>query len=232
MEWPVFPFIRLLLRAHPFFLFGGGLSLHKVQLLIIHNPLGVPTTCFAILPLKISCKFFLSVPSLPNVIAVLRSTLRCRSWLYSASSYIMAVCHMSLIRILPRSCCIRPRFLMQFLHSWPLKRLFSSLRPFRVLGAMSSFPCLCSPCSLPRATFAQRVVLIPGAASSLRGLQFSCSMPLLHGGSSSCRRRSISSWIHNLPGSIPSASGGAPRPDSGPYAASSVLRPASLRILP
>jgi hypothetical protein len=116
--------------------------------------------------------------------------------------------HRSLILILPRSCCFRPRFLMPFFHSWPLKRLFSFVRPFRVLGAISSFPCLCSPCSLPRANFAQRVVLIPAAASSLRGQQFSCAMSLLHGGSSSCRRRSIYSWIHNLPGSFPSASGG------------------------
>jgi hypothetical protein len=149
--------------------------------------------------------------------------------------------HSSLILILPRSCCFWPRFLMTFLYSGPVKRLFSSVRPFWVVGAMSSFPCLCSPCSLPRATFAQRVVLIPAAANSLRihnfpGSQFSwrrfsCAMPLLHGGSSSCRRWSISFWIHNLPGSFPSASGGAPLPDSVPYAASSVLRLASLRPL-
>jgi hypothetical protein len=27
----------------------------------------------------------------------------------------------------------------------------------------------------------------------------SCAMPLLHGGASSYRRRSLSSWIHNIP---------------------------------
>jgi hypothetical protein len=31
-----------------FFLFGGGLSLHKVHCLILLNPREVPTTCFAI----------------------------------------------------------------------------------------------------------------------------------------------------------------------------------------
>jgi hypothetical protein len=49
-----------------FFCFGGGLPLHKVQFLILRDPLGVPTTCFAILPLKISYNFLLSVPSLPR----------------------------------------------------------------------------------------------------------------------------------------------------------------------
>jgi hypothetical protein len=80
--------------------------------------------------------------------------------------------HRSLNQILPRSCCFWPRFLMPFLYSGPLKRLFSSVCPFQVLGAMSSFPCLCNPCSLPRANFAQRVVLISAAANSLRGPQF------------------------------------------------------------
>jgi hypothetical protein len=78
----------------------------------------------------------------------------------------------SFILVSLRSCCLRPRSLMPFLHSGPFKFLFSSVRPFRVLGAMS-FPCLCNPCSLPGATFAPRVVLIPAAANSLHGPQFS-----------------------------------------------------------
>jgi hypothetical protein len=61
---------------------------------------------------------------------------------------------------------------------------------------------------------------------------FPCALQLLRSGSSSCCRWSISSWIHNLPGAFPLASGGAPQPDSGPYAASSVLQLASLQLLP
>jgi hypothetical protein len=156
-----------------FFRLGGGLPLHKVHFLIFRNPLDVSTTCFAIFRLKIAYSIFLSVPPLP--------TCDCRPEFHPPMSFVVVLSikysgcplHRSLILILPRGCCFQPRFLMQFLHSWPLKRLFSSVRPFRVLGAMSSFPCLCSPCSLPRATFAQRVVLIPEAANSLRGPQFS-----------------------------------------------------------
>jgi hypothetical protein len=57
-------------------------------------------------------------------------------------------------------------------------------------------------------------------------------MPSLHGGTPSSKRQPTSSWIHFFPGSFPSTSGGALQPDSGPYAASSVLRPASVRPLP
>jgi hypothetical protein len=53
----------------------------------------------------------------------------------------------------------------------------------------------------------------------------------LHCGTPSCRRKLTSSWIHNFPGSFPSFSGGAPRPNCRPYAASSVLRPTSLWLL-
>jgi hypothetical protein len=78
----------------------------------------------------------------------------------------------SFIPILPCSICLRPRYVTPFLHFGPIKRSFSSVCPFQVLGAMSSFPCLCNPCTLPRATFAQRVVLILAAANSLHGSQF------------------------------------------------------------
>jgi hypothetical protein len=57
-------------------------------------------------------------------------------------------------------------------------------------------------------------------------------MPLLHSGTPSCRRTPTFSWIHDFPRSFPSSSGGAPRPDCRPYAASSVLRPESLQPLP
>jgi hypothetical protein len=51
-------------------------------------------------------------------------------------------------------------------------------------------------------------------------------------GTPSCRRQMTSSWIHDIPRSFPSSSGGAPQPDCRPYAASSVLRPTFLRGLP
>jgi hypothetical protein len=50
--------------------------------------------------------------------------------------------------------------------------------------------------------------------------------------SSFCWRRLNSSGIHNFPGSVPSAFGGALKPDSGPYVASSVLQRVSLRFVP
>jgi hypothetical protein len=45
-------------------------------------------------------------------------------------------------------------------------------------------------------------------------------------------RQLTSFWIHNFLRSVPSSSGGALRPDSRPYAVSSVLLPALLRRLP
>jgi hypothetical protein len=139
-----------------FFRFGGARPLHTIQFQIRRNPLHIPTTCFAIFPLKTSYRVFLSVPSLSKCyrcpglhplmsIAVPFTFLRHSSHLTPRS----------FIRLLPRSCCFRPRFLMPFLHSGPFQRLFSSVRPFRVLGEMTFFPCLWSPCSLCRVTFAQ-----------------------------------------------------------------------------
>jgi hypothetical protein len=62
---------------------------------------------------------------------------------------------------------------MPRLHFVFFKRLFFFVRPFQVLGAMLSSPCFCNPCSMPHATFAQGVVLIPATAHSLRGPQSS-----------------------------------------------------------
>jgi hypothetical protein len=70
----------------------------------------------------------------------------------------------SFIRLLPRSCCFRPRSLMPFLHSGLFQRLFSSVHPFRVSSATSSWSYLLRSCHLHRATFALRVILIPAAA--------------------------------------------------------------------
>jgi hypothetical protein len=57
------------------------------------------------------------------------------------------------------------------------------------------------------------------------------AMPLVHSGSSSCWQRSVFldsqlAWI------LPFSFWRHPRPDSGPHAASSVLQPASLQLLP
>jgi hypothetical protein len=49
-----------------FFHFRGGWPLHSVQSIILHDPLELPTTCFAIFPLKISYRVFLSIPPLPR----------------------------------------------------------------------------------------------------------------------------------------------------------------------
>jgi hypothetical protein len=57
-------------------------------------------------------------------------------------------------------------------------------------------------------------------------------MPLLHSGSSFCRRLPTSSRIHNIPASIPPAFGGALWLDSSPNAASSVFCQVSLRHTP
>jgi hypothetical protein len=85
--------------------------------------------------------------------------------------------------------------------------------------------------SLCRATFAQRAVLrsvtnsfhrpyFSSVRAFLKGFLYRNG--ILHGGTPFCRRQPTSSWIHYFPGSFPSFSGGTSRPDSGPYAASSV----------
>jgi hypothetical protein len=44
--------------------------------------------------------------------------------------------------LLRRSCSPVPRFFIPILHSWPFRRFILDVRPFSVLGAISSFPCL------------------------------------------------------------------------------------------
>jgi hypothetical protein len=82
----------------------------------------------------------------------------------------------------------------------------------------------------PRPYVVSAFIVPPGSWCNLSQRHFPRVMLLLHGGSFSCRRRSVSSGIHNLPRSFLSASAGAPRSDSGLYAASSVIWPASLRF--
>jgi hypothetical protein len=126
---------------------------------------------------------------------------------------------------------------MPLLHPGPIQRLILHVRPVGVLSALLSLTCLWSQCSLRRAISAWWVSLLPvpnsfrgrtffGSEHSWRGSFF--AMPLLHGRIPFCRRQLTSSWFHDIPGSFPSSSGGAPRPDCRPNAASSVLRPASL----
>jgi hypothetical protein len=148
----------------------------------------------------------------------------------------------SFICLLPHSCCLRSRSLMPFLHSGPFKHLFSPICSFRVLGAMSSFPCFCSLCSLARATFAQWVILILAVANSLCGPQFSwvpifLKRFLFHHAtlaqlSPSCKRQPTSSRIHNLLGSFPLSLRVALQLATRPYAGSSVPWPVSLWHLP
>jgi hypothetical protein len=167
------PTYRLSLRARSLFPFRRGPISPQSPIPDSSQSAGSSDYLFAILPLKISHRFLLSLPPFPRCDHC--PALHPSMPFVFVLSFLKYVCppHRSLIRILLRSYCFRPRFFMPFLHSGPLKHLFPSVRPFRVLGAMSSFLCLCSLCSLPRATFAQRVVLVPAAANSLHGPQFS-----------------------------------------------------------
>jgi hypothetical protein len=135
-----------------FFRFGVGRPLHNVHSTIPHNPLEVPTTCFAIFPLKISDMIFLSVPPFPRY-------NRCPE-LHPPLSFVVDLSFLrhsgrlpprSLIRLLPRSCCLRPRSLMPLLHSGPFQRLSrtSVLSGFLVPHCPSCISCDRVPCAVP-----------------------------------------------------------------------------------
>jgi hypothetical protein len=121
----------------------------------------------------------------------------------------------------------------------PFRRFILDVRRFGVLGAISYLPCLWSPCSLRRTTAALWAILIPAAASSFRGPQFSLvriflKMFLLR--HATLARRDIFPkgaanflGIHNLFGSVPLALRVALQLAAGPYAASSLLLKISLR---
>jgi hypothetical protein len=76
----------------------------------------------------------------------------------------------SFIRLLPRSCSLRPLSRMHFFHSGPFQRLFPNVRPFRVSCTTFSWSYLLRSCPLLRATFVLWVIL-PAAANSFRGPQ-------------------------------------------------------------
>jgi hypothetical protein len=67
---------------------------------------------------------------------------------------------------------------------------------------------------------------------NVRPFQIPCAIPLMHGGSSLCGRKPVSSGTHHCPSSVSSAFGGALRLDTGPCAASSVLQKISLYPVP
>jgi hypothetical protein len=138
---------------------------------------------------------------------------------------------------LPRSCCFRPRSIMPLLHSWPFKHIILDVRPFGVLGATLSWSC-----PLRRATSARCIISLGATANSFRDSRlawiriFLVKFLFRHAtfGWRDTFLQAAADFILDpvIPGSFPSASDGAPRPDSGPYAASLVLRTASLRPLP
>jgi hypothetical protein len=140
---------------------------------ILRNPVEVPTTCFAIFPLKISYRVFLRVPPLP----------RCDFCpeLHHSMPFVVVLSFLrhgdhlsprSFIRSLPRSYCLRPRPLMPLLHSGLFQRRFPNVRPFRVSCTTLCWPYLLLSCPLRRATFVLRIILLPAAANSLRSPQF------------------------------------------------------------
>jgi hypothetical protein len=61
---------------------------------------------------------------------------------------------------------------------------------------------------------------------------FSCAMPLLHGGTPSCRWQPTFSGIHNFLESVPLALSFALQLDAGPCATSSLFKMILLRPLP
>jgi hypothetical protein len=147
----VLPHIRLFLRKHFFFfrlgrgrplhnvrslysLSGGRRSLHTVQSFIFRNPLNIPAARFT----KSSPRASQSNPS--DVLSILKRSFRLMLGFF--------------IRLLPRSCCLRPRSLMPLLHSGHFRSLFSSSRPFWISSATMSWSYLLRSCSLRRTTFA------------------------------------------------------------------------------
>jgi hypothetical protein len=95
--------------------FGGSRPLHKIQPLILCSP----TIHLAIRLTIYSPKVFLSSSS--DALSILGRSCRLIPELFISS--------------LSAKCCLRPRSLMLLLHSGPLQRLTSDVRPFVALGA-------------------------------------------------------------------------------------------------
>jgi hypothetical protein len=129
-----------------FFRLGGGRPLHKVHFLIFRNPLGVPTICFAILPLKISYNFLLNVPPMPLLVG---------------------------LHFLRYSGRLPPRSLIPLPFSWRDRSLLLSIRALRASrSTFSVVQSFLTKFSLRYSTLAWRVIIIPAAVNVLRGPQF------------------------------------------------------------
>jgi hypothetical protein len=218
----VLPHLRILFRVQPLFPLRGGRPLHKVKFLIFRNPQDIPVARFT----NSSPKAFLS--NSYDVLSILRRSCRLVPGFF--------------IRLLPRSCCLRPRSLMPLLHSGPFQRLFPNVRPFRVFCTTLSWSYLLRSCSLRPATSVLWVILLPAAeipsavhnspGSEFSWRRFSCALPLLHDRTPSCRRQPTSFGIDNFLGSVPLALRVALQLDVGPCVASSLFPKISLRPLP
>jgi hypothetical protein len=123
-----------------FFRFGGGRPLHKVYFFLLRKPPEVPTPCSMIFSRKVSHMSFLRVPPLPRG----ARSPEFHPW----TSFMVG----SFIPVL---------------HCGPFRRLFPSVRLFRVSRSASLF-CLLRLCP------AQRVIFIPAAVTSFRSPQFLC----------------------------------------------------------
>jgi hypothetical protein len=134
----------------------------------------------------------------------------------------------SFIRLLPLSCCLRPRSLMPFFILGPY-----NVRPLRVFCTTLCWSYLLRSCPLRRDTSVFWVVLlslqpIPFTVHNFPGSEFflrrsSCAMPFLHRAIPACRQQPTSPGIHNVLRSVPFTLHVALQLHSGPYAASSIL---------
>jgi hypothetical protein len=172
-----------------------------------------------------SCR---SVPLLPEATAVLSSDRRCRSQSPSSSSGIATACHLDTL-FPPILHGKSENSNWAALLSGLLAQPWPGCSPFwwRLSCAMPLLHSWLSLCG--RRPIDSGVHTLPWSVPVWRCL--ACAVPLLRDGTPSYQRRSIFSGIHKLPGSFPSASSGAPRPDSSPSPTSSVLWAALLRLL-
>jgi hypothetical protein len=178
---------RLLLRMQTLFRFGGGRPLHNVQFLMFRNTTDDPYTSF------LNCRS-MAFPK-TSVLFPILSSRGCCLLLHPPLLLTVFLCF---LRCRGSS---TSRLCMPFSHSWPFHRLFSSVHPLRVFGAILSLTKFPSR----RATPARRVMFLP-AANTCRRPQFAWVQDflkmflLLHGGTPSCRWQPTSSGIHNLLG--------------------------------
>jgi hypothetical protein len=143
---------------------------------------------------------------------------------------IAAVCRLYPLSASYHVACFRPRSLMPLLHSRP----FQSFPHLFVVSGFPVFPgSWFNPswqhfhCAMPLLhgwSPSCRWQSISSVVHSFFGSEHFCRLifrhAVLHSRTPSWRPQPTSSWIHDIPGSVPSSSGGAPRPDCRSYAAS------------